>query len=407
MELLAGEHDNLRVRRQRRLAEVPQNHLTVTFRDPLPVPEDKIVERLLKIELRDRRYGSAVTTTADALSHFSQDFGVLVEQPELSQHLGVGRQRPAGHRVPHRQRVHQAAFREHCVLAHALIENCFGLQNLGDVQPQLVFGSPQGVPHGDNIRLRRAARHGRHGQVNSVGAGIQRRPVAQHRGARRFVRMHADGDLRPQLAAGRPDGFENRGWGCRARGVLVTQRVKLYTRSKNLIQTSCVEFRVVGAVRAWRQTHHRDADFVPQPVFLDHLAGVDQVVDVVEGVEIPYGGGAVLLEEFGVEFDDVRRLAVQTHHVDAAAQGLQVGRGARRLAHGIHHVKGALPAVEKQSLKTRPAAKFKMVEARRPRRLDRREKIFRYHPRAQAALKPIAERRVHDLDFLLNHRCSS
>ena len=57
----------------------------------------------------------------------------------------------------------------------------------------------------------------------------------------------------------------------------------------------------------------------------DALTAVDQIVDVVERVEVADRRHAVLLEQFGMQLDDVARLRFEPDDVHAAGERLQIG----------------------------------------------------------------------------------
>ena len=95
----------------------------------------------------------------------------------------------------------------------------------------------------------------------------------------------------------------------------------------------------------------------------DALAGVDEVIHVVQRVEIADARHAVFLEHLGVQVDHVGRLLFQCDDVDAARQRLQADIGADGLAEGIHHVEGRFAAVQEGRLEARAAACFEVRDA--------------------------------------------
>ncbi len=140
-----------------------------------------------------------------------------------------------------------------------------------------------------------------------------------------------------------------------------------------------------------------------ETVCFDGFAGVEQVVDIVEGVKVTDGGDAMLGEHLGVQVDDVARLGVEPDHVDAAAEGLQVGIGAGNFAEAIHHMERAFVAVEEGSLKARAAARFKMGLPCFDTGFDRGEEIFGEYTCSVDRLEAVAECGVHDVDRFLSH----
>ena len=76
------------------------------------------------------------------------------------------------------------------------------------------------------------------------------------------------------------------------------------------------------AAAARGKFHHRDADLVLEAGLDDGASAVDQVVDVIEGVEVADRGDAVFLEHFGVQADDIARLRLEPDHIGATRQGL-------------------------------------------------------------------------------------
>ena len=99
---------------------------------------------------------------------------------------------------------------------------------------------------------------------------------------------------------------------------------------------------------AARQFHHRHDDFVFEAGVGDALAGIDEVVHVVQRVEVANARHAVLFEHLGVQVDHVGRLLFQGDDVDAARQRLQADVRADGRAEGVHHVEGRFAAVQER-----------------------------------------------------------
>ena len=54
----------------------------------------------------------------------------------------------------------------------------------------------------------------------------------------------------------------------------------------------------------------------------------------------------MLLEQLGMQVDDVAWLGVKGDHIDTTSKCLQVGVGSGLLSKGVHHVEGILVGVE-------------------------------------------------------------
>ncbi len=91
-----------------------------------------------------------------------------------------------------------------------------------------------------------------------------------------------------------------------------------------------------------------------QPGVDDALAAVDQIVDVVERIEVADRRHAVLLEQIGMQFDDVAGLRIESDHIDATSERLQIRVRPGGLAKRVHHVKRVFVAIEIQRLESAP-----------------------------------------------------
>ena len=156
----------------------------------------------------------------------------------------------------------------------------------------------------------------------------------------------------------------------------------------------------MGALAPGRQGHHGDADFVVEAVVGDRAPGVDQVLDVVEGVEVPDRGDPVLLEELGVQVDDVARLRVQRHHVDPAGQRLQVGVRPGGHAEAVHHLEGALVRVEVECLVAGAATGLEVGDACIARGFNRGDEVIGEDAGSVDGLEAVPEGGDHDIDVL-------
>ena len=105
-----------------------------------------------------------------------------------------------------------------------------------------------------------------------------------------------------------------------------------------------------------------------------------------------------------MQVDDVARLGVETHHIDTAAERLQVGVGAGGLAERIHHMECTLVAIEEGGLEARAAARFEMGLSGLHTGSYSREKVFSQYACAVGGLEAVAERGVHNMDCLFSHR---
>ena len=110
----------------------------------------------------------------------------------------------------------------------------------------------------------------------------------------------------------------------------------------------------------------------------------------------------MLLEHLRVELDHVARLRLETHHVHAARERLEVRLG-RRLAELVHDVEGVFLAVEVAALETRAAARLEPADARLVCFLHAGQEVFGKHARADDALESVAERGEHEFYVFLGH----
>ncbi len=221
------------------------------------------------------------------------------------------------------------------------------------------------MPHDQDVGLAGAAAAGRHRQVDRVGAGIERRFVGKHTHARRFMRVKVDEGVGRQHLAGLANRFVDLGGNGRSRSVLEADRIKGNLGVKNFLQRRRVERGIVRADASWRQLHQRDANLVLEPGVDDALAAVNQVVDIIERIEVSNRGHAVLLEQIGMQLDDVARLRIEADDVHAAGKRLQIGVRTGGLPKRIHHVERIFVAIEIQRLESRAAARLEPAECRR------------------------------------------
>jgi len=136
---------------------------------------------------------------------------------------------------------------------------------------------------------------------------------------------------------------------------------------------------------------------------LDGLHGHTQVAHVVQCVEVTDRCDAVLLEHVGVQLDHVTGLRIEPDNVDATCECLQVGVWASRCPELVHHVEGALVAVEVERLEPRPTPCFEVVDSSVASRLDSGQKVFGKNAGSERRLEAVSECRAHELDFFLTH----
>ncbi len=136
---------------------------------------------------------------------------------------------------------------------------------------------------------------------------------------------------------------------------------------------------------------------------VDARAGVNQVVDVIQRIKVPDRGDAVLLEELGMEPDDVRRGGVKAYDVHAAGKGLEVGVGAGHFAEPVHHVERILVAIEVGRLEHRAAAGLEVRDAGFTGGSHGRHEIFGEDTGAIDGLETVAEGGTHETDIFFGH----
>ncbi len=131
----------------------------------------------------------------------------------------------------------------------------------------------------------------------------------------------------------------------------------------------------------------------------DGATGVDEVVDVIEGIKIPNGGDAVLLEHFGMQIDDVPRLGIEGDHVDATGKGLEVCIGSGLFTEGVHHVEGTFVTIKEEALETGPASSFEVSNACISCGFHSGHEVRSQNSGSISTLKTITESRDHDINF--------
>ena len=405
LQLIGGELHHLGIGRHGRLAKVAEDHATVVVGDPLPGPHHDIVEGLLEIELRNRGDGGAKTAALDDLPHGLDHLRITIHDAIVTQHLRIRRQRASGHRTPwdHGLDGHRLRWQE--VVGHALLENGLRLANLVDIDVKVVLRIAQGVPHGEYVGLTGTPRNRSQGQIDGVDAGVESGLVGTDGDAGGLMGVELDVRALRQHSAGLNDGFENGGRYRRARRVLETDRVEGDVRIENLSECALVEVGVVGTYTSGRQLHHGHTDLVVETGVGDALAGVDQILNVVEGVKISDRRHAVFGEQICVQLDDIARLRIEANHVHATRKRLQIGIWSRRFAELIHHVEGIFLTVEIQGLIPGAPPCFEIRNSRVPGSSQSGEEVGREHTRPVDGLESVTERRAHEGDLFLHWVC--
>ena len=320
----------------------------------------------------------------------------------LTHHQGVGRQRAARHRAEDHVGVDGQRFGRELVVLEAFLGHVIGFHDLVDVDIEIVIRAFQGMPQREQIGLGGAA--GKRGTTDAyaVAARFDRSQILRNARPTGFVRMNAQFDLVAKELARGLEGFMHLARIGRSRGILETDAGERHAGIENLPQGVGVELGIVRTGTAARQFHHGDDDFVLKPRIDNALAGVDQVIDVIQGIEVTNARHAVLFEHFGMQIDHVGRLLLERNDVNPPRQRLQTNVRTNRLAEGVHHVEGRFTAIQERRLKTRATTGFKVGDTRRHRRFYRRDEILGECPRSENRLKSVAEAGVLE-QYLLGH----
>ena len=107
----------------------------------------------------------------------------------------------------------------------------------------------------------------------------------------------------------------------------------------------------------------------------------------------------MLLEELGVQLDDIAGLAGEADHVDAAGEGLEVDLRTDHFAAAVHHLEGVLLAVEIEALEAGAASDFDVVDAGLDRRFEGGEEIIGFDTGAETGLETVTERAIHEFNL--------
>ena len=242
---------------------------------------------------------------------------------------------------------------------------------------------------------------GREGKVDLVGAGLEGELVLGDADASGFMGMEDEVNLVAEELPRSLDRVIDLLGNGSSRRVLEADRVIRNAGVQDALQRVEVELGGMGPFRSGGSRgkfHHGDDDFVLEARVVDALAGIDKVVYVVQGVEVPDGRDSVLLEELGVELDDVPGLRIQADDVDAPREGLEVGLGARGLSEIVHHFEGVFVRVEIGRLIHGSATGFKMIDARCCGSFHDGKEVFRENSCSVNRLKTVPESGTHEMD---------
>ena len=414
VELVGGNLHELRIRFARGLALVTEEHLAVAFRHLEPRTAacglvQGVHVGLLEVELRNRRHGRGKATAADAFTHVLDNLREQVEGLGFAHHEGVGGKSATRHGAEDHVGRNLACFRREVVVLEAFDGDVVRFHEFRNMivddavftEGELVFRALEGVEHGEEVRLSRTARKRLATEVNAIGATFDSGLVLGHTGTAGVMAVDAEFDLVTEELTSALERFVNLGRVRRTGSVLEADGSERNTGVQDVAEDAFVEFRVVGGVEvaSRRQFHHGHHDFVFQTGVGDALAGVDQVVHVVEGVEVTDAGHAVLLEHVGVELDHVARLRGEGHHVDTAGERLQADVRTDNATEFVHHVESVFTAVLVKGLETGTATCFKVGDAGLAGSFDSGHKVLGEDTGTENRLETIAERGILELDL--------
>jgi len=414
VELVGGNLHELRIRFARGLALVAEEHLAVAFRHLEPRTAacglvQGVHVGLLEVELGNRRHRRGKATAADAFAHVLDNFREQVEGLGFAHHEGVGGKSATRHGAEDHVGRNLAGLGREVVVLEAFDGDVVRFHEFRNVivddavftEGELVVRTLEGVEHGEQVGLSRTARERLAAEVNTVGATFDSSLVLGHTGTAGVMAVDAEFHLVAEELAGALEGLVNLGRVRGTRSVLEAHGGERNARVQNVAEDAFVEFRVVGGVEvaSRRQFHHGHHDFVFQTGVGNALAGVDQVVHVVEGVEVTDAGHAVLLEHVGMELDHVARLRGEGHHVNAAGEGLQADVRAHHAAELVHHVEGVFAAVLVKGLETGATTSFKVGDAGLAGSFHRGHEVLGEHAGTENRLETIAERGILELDL--------
>ena len=414
VELVGGNLHEFRIRFARGLALVTEEHLAVAFRHLEPRAATGCLVQgvhvgLLEVELGNRRHGRGKATAADAFTHVLDNLREEVEGLGFAHHEGVGCKSATRHGAEDNVSRNLACFRREVVVLEAFNSDVVCFHEFWNVivndavfaEGELVFRTLEGVEHGEEVRLSRTARERLAAEVNAIGATFDSGLVLGHTGTAGVMAVDAEFDIVTEELAGALEGLINlgrvRGTGC----IFEADGGERNTGVQNIAEDAFVEFRVVGGVEvaSRRKFHHGDDNFVFQTGVGDALAGVDEVVDVVQCVEVTDTSHAVLLEHVGMELDHVARLRSEGNHVDTAGEGLEANLRTDNATEFIHHVECVFAAVLVQSLETGTATGFEVSNAGLDGCFHCGHEVLSENAGTENRLETITERGILELDL--------
>lgn len=407
-ELVCCNLHEFRIRFARSLALVAEEHLAVAFGHLEPgVAASVLVQGvhvgLLEVELGNRRHGGSEATAADAFTHVLDNLREQVEGLVFAHHEGVGGKCATRHGAEDNVGRNLTCFRREVIVLEAFdgdvvcfheLRNSVFIDDAIFAEGEDVVGALQSVEHGEEVRLSRTAGKRLATHVDTVGATFDSGLVLGHTGTAGVVAVDAEFGFFTEELAGALEGFVNLGRVGRTGSVLEADGLERNAGVENVAEDAFVEVRVMGALTTERKFHHGDDDFVFQTGFGDALAGVDEVVHVVQGVEVTDAGHAVLLEHVGMELDHVARLRSESHNVDAAGKRLEASLRAHDATEFVHHVECVFTAVLVKSLEASAATCFEVGDACMASSFDSRHEILHEHACAENRLESIAERGI-------------
>ena len=414
VELVGGNLHELRIRFARGLALVAEEHLAVAFRHLEPRTAacglvQGVHVGLLEVELRNRRHGRSKATAADAFTHVLDNLREQVEGLGFAHHEGVGGKSATRHGAEDHVGRNLTCFRREVVVLEAFNGDVVGFHEFRNVivddavftEGELVFRTLEGVEHGEQVGLSRTAGKRLAAEVNAIGATFDSGLVLGHTGTAGVMAVDTEFHLVAEELAGALEGLVNLG---RVRGtgsVLEADGGERNAGVQDVAEDAFVEFRVVGGVEvaSRRKFHHGHDDFVFQTGVGDALAGVDEVVDVVQGVEVTNTGHAVLLEHVGMELDHVARLRSESNHVDTAGEGLEANLRTDNATEFVHHVECVFTAVLVQSLETGTATGFEVSNAGLDGCFHCGHEVLSENAGTENRLETITERGILELDL--------
>ena len=331
----------------------------------------------------------------------------------FTHHEGVGSKSATRHGAEDHVGRNLTGFRREVVVLEAFNSDVVGFHEFRNVivddavftEGELVVRTLEGVEHGEQVGLSRTAGKRLAAEVNAISATFDSSLVLGHTGTAGIMAVDTEFDLVAEELTGALEGFINlgrvRGTGSILEADGGERNTCVQDAAEDAAENAFVEFRVVGGVEvaSRRKFHHGHDDFVFQTGVGDALTGVNEVVDVVQGVEVTNTGHAVLLEHVGMELDHIARLRSEGHHVNTAGEGLQADVRTHHAAEFVHHVECVFAAVLVQGLETGAATSFKVGDAGLDGSFDSGHEVLSEDTSTENRLETIAERGILELDL--------